>query len=69
MKSVLVTVANSGLLKRKECARQIAEIDGIEKVSLGCRCRNLEKAEASAINKQELEMATGKQDLKSSPRI
>jgi hypothetical protein len=40
----------------KECARQIASIEGIEKIYLGCR--NQEKAEAA---KADLETSTGKQ--------
>jgi NAD(P)-dependent dehydrogenase (short-subunit alcohol dehydrogenase family) len=54
MKKVLVTGANVGL--GKECARQLASIEGIEKIYLGCR--NQEKAEAA---KADLETSTGKQ--------
>ncbi len=53
MKSVLITGANTGL--GKECARQLAMQNGIEKVYLGCR--NAEKAQQA---KRELEEATGK---------
>ncbi len=53
IKSVLITGANGGL--GKECARQLAGQDGIEKISLGCR--NEEKAKAA---KLALEKATGK---------
>ena len=42
MKTVLVTGANIGL--GKECARQLASVEGVEKIYLGCR--NQEKAEA-----------------------
>ena len=35
MKTALVTGANAGL--GKECCRQLALLDGIEKVYLGCR--------------------------------
>jgi NAD(P)-dependent dehydrogenase (short-subunit alcohol dehydrogenase family) len=54
MKKVLITGANVGL--GKECARQLASIEGIEKIYLGCR--NQEKAEAA---KADLETSTGKQ--------
>jgi NAD(P)-dependent dehydrogenase (short-subunit alcohol dehydrogenase family) len=54
MKKALVTGANVGL--GKECARQLASIEGIEKIYLGCR--NQEKAEAA---KADLETSTGKQ--------
>jgi NAD(P)-dependent dehydrogenase (short-subunit alcohol dehydrogenase family) len=54
MKNVLVTGANIGL--GKECARQLASIEGIEKIYLGCR--NQKKAEAA---KADLETSTGKQ--------
>jgi NAD(P)-dependent dehydrogenase (short-subunit alcohol dehydrogenase family) len=53
MKKILITGANTGL--GKECARQLALRDGIEKIYLACR--NNEKAEAS---KAELEKSTGK---------
>ena len=52
MKSVLITGANAGL--GKESARQLALLDSIERVYLGCR--KIEKAEAA---KAELEHATG----------
>jgi NAD(P)-dependent dehydrogenase (short-subunit alcohol dehydrogenase family) len=52
MMSVLVTGANAGL--GKESARQLALLDSVERVYLGCR--NIEKAEAA---KAELEQATG----------
>ncbi|CAB9506749.1 Protochlorophyllide reductase A, chloroplastic [Seminavis robusta] len=51
--NVLVTGANAGL--GKECCRQLALLDGIEKVYLGCR--NEEKAKAA---KASLEESTGK---------
>jgi NAD(P)-dependent dehydrogenase (short-subunit alcohol dehydrogenase family) len=54
MKKVLITGANVGL--GKECARQLASIEGIEKIYLGCR--NQEKAEAA---KADLETSTGKE--------
>jgi NAD(P)-dependent dehydrogenase (short-subunit alcohol dehydrogenase family) len=54
MKKVLITGANVGL--GKDCARQLASIEGIEKIYLGCR--NQEKAEAA---KADLETSTGKQ--------
>jgi NAD(P)-dependent dehydrogenase (short-subunit alcohol dehydrogenase family) len=54
MKKVLVTGANVGL--GKECAGQLASIEGIEKIYLGCR--NQKKAEAA---KADLETSTGKQ--------
>jgi NAD(P)-dependent dehydrogenase (short-subunit alcohol dehydrogenase family) len=50
---VLITGANGGL--GKECARQLAELDGVQKVYLGCR--NKAKAEAA---KTDLEASTGK---------
>ncbi len=53
IKSVLITGANAGL--GKECARQLALLDGTEKIYLGCR--NEEKAKAA---KQKLEESTGK---------
>ena len=53
LKSVLITGANAGL--GKECARQLALQNGIEKVYLGCR--NAEKAKQA---KRELEESTGK---------
>ena len=52
IKSILITGANGGL--GKECARQLALQDGIEKIYLGCR--NEEKAKAA---KQDLEESTG----------
>jgi NAD(P)-dependent dehydrogenase (short-subunit alcohol dehydrogenase family) len=54
MKKVMITGANVGL--GKECARQLASIEGIEKIYLGCR--NQEKAKAA---KADLETSTGKQ--------
>ncbi|MAG34528.1 MAG: short-chain dehydrogenase [Deltaproteobacteria bacterium] len=51
MKSVLITGANAGL--GKESARQVALLDSVDRVYLGCR--NLEKAEAA---KAELEERT-----------
>ncbi len=53
IKSVLITGANSGL--GKETARQMALLDGTEKIYLGCR--NEEKAKAAKIS---LEASTGK---------
>jgi len=53
VKTVLITGANGGL--GKECARQLALLDGTEKIYLGCR--NEEKAKAA---QRELEEATGK---------
>lgn len=52
-KTVLITGANGGL--GKECARQLALQEGVEKIYLGCR--NPEKAAAA---KQSLEKSTGK---------
>lgn len=52
-KTVLITGANGGL--GKECARQLALQEGVEKIYLGCR--NPEKAAAA---KQSLEESTGK---------
>ncbi|MDB1123410.1 SDR family NAD(P)-dependent oxidoreductase [Vibrio algarum] len=53
MKSVLITGANGGL--GKECARQLALQNGIEKIYLGCR------SEDKAIGaKKDLEASTGK---------
>ena len=53
IKSVLITGANAGL--GKECARQLALQNGIEKIYLGCR--NEERAKAA---KLDLEESTGK---------
>lgn len=53
VKTVLITGANGGL--GKECARQLALLDGTEKIYLGCR--NEEKAKAA---QRELEEATGR---------
>ncbi|MEM7343426.1 MAG: SDR family NAD(P)-dependent oxidoreductase, partial [Chloroflexota bacterium] len=53
IKTVLITGANAGL--GKECARQLALQDGVEKIYLGCR--NEAKAKAA---QRELEEATGK---------
>ena len=53
VKTVLITGANGGL--GKECARQLALLDGTEKIYLGCR--NEEKAKAA---QRELEEATDK---------
>ena len=53
LKSVLITGANAGL--GKECARQLALQNGMEKIYLGCR--NPAKAKAA---KEELERSTGK---------
>lgn len=53
LRSVLITGANAGL--GKDCARQLAQQGGIEKIYLGCR--NKDKAEAA---KRELEQITGK---------
>ena len=53
IKTVLITGANSGL--GKECARQLALQDGIEKIYLGCR--NEERAKAAKLS---LEESTGK---------
>lgn len=52
-KSILITGANVGL--GKESARQLATINGTEKIYLACR--NLSKAEEA---KQSLEKSTGK---------
>ncbi|MGK0254719.1 MAG: NAD(P)-dependent dehydrogenase (short-subunit alcohol dehydrogenase family) [Mariniflexile sp.] len=52
-KSILITGANGGL--GKESARQLAMINGTEKIYLACR--NLSKAEEA---KQSLEKSTGK---------
>jgi len=52
-KSIMITGANGGL--GKESARQLAMIDGTEKIYLACR--NLTKAEEA---KQSLEKFTGK---------
>ena len=52
LESVLITGANAGL--GKECARQLALQDGIEKVYLACR--NEDKAKSA---RQDLEEATG----------
>ena len=52
-KSILITGANAGI--GKECARQLALIQGTEKIYLACR--NEERAQAA---KKELEAATGK---------
>jgi len=52
-KSILITGANVGL--GKESARQLAMINGTEKIYLACR--NLSKAEEA---KQSLEESTGK---------
>ncbi len=52
-KSILITGANAGI--GKDVARQLALLDGTEKVYLGCR--NMIKAEAA---KEELETITGK---------
>ncbi|NQU52867.1 MAG: SDR family NAD(P)-dependent oxidoreductase [Bacteroidetes bacterium] len=52
-KSILITGANGGL--GKESARQLALIDGTEKIYLACR--NLSKAEEA---KQSLEKSTGR---------
>lgn len=53
MKTALITGANAGL--GKECARQLAAVDGIEKIYLGCR--NPARAAAA---KLDLESETGK---------
>ncbi len=53
LKSILITGANAGL--GKECARQLALQDDVEKIYLGCR--NEEKAKLA---KQDLESSTGK---------
>ncbi len=53
VKSVLITGANGGL--GKECARQLALLEGTEKIYLGCR--NEERAKAAKLS---LEEATGK---------
>ena len=53
VKSVLITGANGGL--GKECARQLALLDGTEKIYLGCR--NEERAKAAKLS---LEESTGK---------
>jgi NAD(P)-dependent dehydrogenase (short-subunit alcohol dehydrogenase family) len=53
IKSVMITGANAGL--GKECARQIAGRDGIEKIYLACR--NMDRAREA---KASLEAATGK---------
>lgn len=53
VKSVLITGANGGL--GKESARQLALLDGTEKIYLGCR--NEEKAKEA---KRSLEESTGK---------
>ena len=52
-KSVLITGANAGI--GKDVARQLALLDGTEKIYLGCR--NINKAEVA---KKELENITGK---------
>ncbi|MGY0217594.1 SDR family NAD(P)-dependent oxidoreductase [Endozoicomonadaceae bacterium StTr2] len=54
LKRVLVTGANAGL--GKECAKQLADQEGIETIYLGCR--NQQKALQA---KAELEQVTGKQ--------
>lgn len=53
LKRILITGANAGL--GKECARQLAQQPGVEKIYLGCR--NPQKAQVA---KQELEQQTGK---------
>ncbi|MBW3695280.1 SDR family NAD(P)-dependent oxidoreductase [Vibrio sp. T187] len=53
LKSILITGANAGL--GRESARQLALVDGTEKIYLGCR--NLDKAKAA---KHALEQETGK---------
>ena len=53
VKTVLITGANGGL--GKECARQLALLNGTEKIYLGCR--NEERAKAA---KRSLEESTGK---------
>lgn len=53
IKTVLITGANGGL--GKEAARQLALLDGTEKIYLGCR--NPEKAKAAKLS---LEKSTGK---------
>lgn len=53
MKRVMITGSNAGL--GKECARQLALQDGVEKIYLACR--NRDKAEVA---KLELEASTGK---------
>lgn len=53
IKSAFITGANGGL--GKECARQLALLDGVEKIYLGCR--NEAKAKTA---KKDLEQATGK---------
>ena len=53
VKSVLITGANAGL--GKDCARQLALLDGVERVYLGCR--NESKARAAL---RDLEETTGK---------
>ena len=54
MKTVMVTGSNVGL--GKECARQLAFVDGVEKVILACR--NHSKAVAA---KEDLERSTNKE--------
>ena len=53
LKRILITGANAGL--GKECARQLALLNGTEKIYLGCR--NEKKAKSA---KKELEKSTGK---------
>lgn len=53
IRSALITGANSGL--GKECARQLADLDEVERIVLACR--NPDKAEAA---KADLEQATGR---------
>ena len=53
LESILITGANGGL--GKECARQLALLDGTKKIYLGCRSE--EKAKAA---KLDLEASTGK---------
>jgi NAD(P)-dependent dehydrogenase (short-subunit alcohol dehydrogenase family) len=54
IKSIMITGANAGL--GRECARQLASRDGVDKIYLACR--NAERANEA---KRSLETVTGKQ--------
>lgn len=53
IQSILITGANAGL--GRECARQLAQLEGVEKIILGCR--NETKADAA---KRALQAETGR---------